>query len=253
MSKKIIRKEFGAQASDYVSSATHARGASLDRLVEMLQPQPHWQVLDVATGAGHTALLLAPFVTHVRATDITPEMMAQAQQLVEERGLHNITIETADAEALPFDDGSFDLVTCRIAPHHFGDVPRFVRESARVLRPGGLLAVVDNVVPPGPVGDYVNAFEKLRDPSHGRCLSMDQWTAAFQAANLTIQQQETLPKTMDFHFWAKRHNPIMRSYLLSMLTQSSDETADFLQPHTTSAGTTFHLLEGIFIAKKGES
>lgn len=161
MTKQTILQQFGAQASDYVNSATHARGASLPRLVELLQPQAHWHVLDIATGAGHTAIAFAPLVAHVRATDITPQMMDQARQLVSEHGLNNVTIETADAEALPYENNSFDLVTCRIAPHHFSDVPRFIRESARVLRPGGLLAVVDNIVPPASAGDYVNAFENL--------------------------------------------------------------------------------------------
>ncbi|UCC50260.1 MAG: methyltransferase domain-containing protein [Anaerolineaceae bacterium] len=150
------------------------------------------------------------------------------------------------------EDSSFHLVTCRIAPHHFGNIPLFVRESARVLRQGGLLAVVDNVVPPGSAGDYVNAFEKLRDPSHGRCLSPEEWTAAFQAAELSVKHQETLPKTMNFQFWAKRHDPITQSYLRSLLTESSGPTAAFLNPQETADGLTFQLLEAITIGTKPE-
>jgi ubiquinone/menaquinone biosynthesis C-methylase UbiE len=131
-------------------------------------------VLDIATGAGRTALAVAPYVAHVIATDITSQMLDQARRLAGEQGLSNITVETADAEALPYDDGCFDLGTCRIAPHHFTDIPLFLRESLRVLRPGDLFSLVANIVPPGSAGDYINAFEKLRDPSHGRCLSIDE-------------------------------------------------------------------------------
>jgi ubiquinone/menaquinone biosynthesis C-methylase UbiE len=250
MTKNTIREQFGAHASAYISSEIHAKGASLARLVELLQPQPEWQVLDVATGAGHTAFALAPNVTHVTATDITPQMLDQARRLAGERGLINVTAETADAEALPYDDGCFDLVTCRIAPHHFADIPLFLKESVRVLHPGGQLAVVDNIVPPGSTGAYVNAFEKLRDPSHGRCLSSDGWIAAFQAVGLKIQHQETLRKIVSFSFWAKRHNEIMQSYLLAMLNETSAAAATFLQPEKSAQDTTFTLTEGLYIGQK---
>jgi len=250
MNKNTIREQFGAHASAYASSEIHARGASLVRLVELLQPQSEWQVLDVATGAGHTALALAPHVARVTATDITPQMLDQARRLAGERGLSNVIAEAADAEALPYDDGCFDLLTCRIAPHHFADIPLFLNESVRVLRPRGLLAVVDNIVPSGPTGDYINAFEKLRDPSHGRCLSSDAWITACQAAGLKIQHQETLRKIVSFSFWAKRHNETMQSYLLAMLSETSGETARFLQPENSGQDTTFTLREGLFIGQK---
>ncbi len=250
MSKQINREQFGAEASAYIGSKTHAKGASLARLVELVQPQSHWRVLDVATGAGHTALAFAPYVAVVTATDITPEMLAAAQQLARERNLPNIRFDPADAEALPYNDGAFDLVTCRIAPHHFGDIPLFLREAARVLRPGGLLALVDNVVPAGPAGDYVNAFEKLRDPSHGRCLSSREWVDAFSAAGLSLLLQETLSKSLDFAFWAKRHDVTMQAYLLAMLSEASGPAAEFLHPELSAGIITFQLSEGLFICQK---
>src|SRR5690606_39820909 len=61
------------------------------------------------------------------------------------------------AEDLPFADGSFDLVTCRIAPHHFADVQRAVHEVARVLRPGGLFLLIDSVAPEDPeLDEFLN-------------------------------------------------------------------------------------------------
>jgi len=250
MSKATIRQQFGSHASAYVNSETHARGASLQRLIDLVQPQPDWHALDIATGAGHTALAFAPYLAYVTATDITPQMLQQAQKLAADRHLSNITIETADAEALPYHDDSFDLVTCRIAPHHFNDIPLFLAGSTRVLRQGGLLAVVDNIVPAGPAGDYVNAFEKLRDPSHNRCLSGEEWITAFQAAGLSILHHEILAKTMDFDFWAKRHDQTMQSYLLAMLSEASGASAQFLQPQITATGSTFTLSEVLFVTQK---
>lgn len=250
MSKSLIKEQFGINAAAYVTSQPHAKGASLARLVELVKPKSHWQLLDIATAAGHTAFIFAPYVAHVWATDITPEMLILAQQQAKEKGLTNVTVETADAEALPYDEARFDLVTCRIAPHHFDDVDLFVREAVRVLRPGGILAVVDNVVPVGAAGDYVNAFEKLRDPSHGRCLTLNEWLEIYQAAGLAVLKRETLIKQMDFDQWAARHDTTMQQYLRAMLSEVKDEAAAFLQPVASEKGTTFALQEAIIIGQK---
>jgi ubiquinone/menaquinone biosynthesis C-methylase UbiE len=252
MDKALVKEQFGANAAEYVTSVPHARGKSLPRLLELTQPQPDWMVLDVATGAGHTALTFAPQVAQVKATDITPQMLAQAELLAKERGLTNLVIEVADAEDLPYDEGSFDLVTCRIAPHHFGNVARFVQESFRVLKPGGMLAVVDNVVPSGPAGDYVNAFDKLRDPSHGRCLALQEWVDLFTEAGFQEAQAETLDKQMTFEIWAARHNAVMHRYLLAVLTQGPPAALAFLQPQTINNTTTFRLQEGILTGHRPE-
>ena len=250
MSKESIRKQFGENAESYAISTVHARGSSLNRLVELVEPKSNWVVLDIATGAGHTAFAFAPHVKQVLATDITPEMRRQARDLANERGLSNVRVATADAESLPYEDHFFHLVTCRIAPHHFANIPKFVEESARVLRAGGVLAIVDNIVPEGPAGDYINAFEKLRDPSHGRCLAVADWITLLAETGLDLQQYETIPKTMDFDFWAKRHAPIMQNYLRSMLSECTGEAAAFLQPKFDDKILKFRLLEGLFIARK---
>ena len=250
MDRESIKEQFGANAASYAVSKVHAKGASLARLVELVKPQADWLALDIATAAGHTAFAFAPHVTHVWATDITPEMLDLAQQQAQERGLANVTVEPADAEALPYSDGKFDLVTCRIAPHHFGNVTPFVHESARVLKPGGILAIVDNVVPEGTAGDYINAFEKFRDPSHSRCLNIDEWRKVYTQAGLVLLHDETMDKAMPFEFWAKRHDVLTVRFLRSMLSEVSGEAATFLRPHFEKNKTTFHLREGIFIGQK---
>ena len=92
-------------------------------------PQPDWHVLDVATGAGHTALAFAPLVARVVASDITGEMLAEAAKLAGARGLANVETAHAEAGNLPFPDASFDLVTCRLAAHHFPAPAAFVARS----------------------------------------------------------------------------------------------------------------------------
>jgi SAM-dependent methyltransferase len=219
-------------------------------------------VLDVATGGGHTAFTLAPFVAQVVATDITPEMLAHTAVGAAERGLANVLTETADAENLPFADDQFDLVTCRIAAHHFGDHGRFLSECARVLKPGGRVALVDNVVPGSrrrgkkaklqrEAGAYVNAFEKLRDPSHNRCLSVDEWLDLFVQAGFSGIHRETHRKKMDFDDWTDRLHvpPDDRTRLKVMLLQAPTAVAAFLTPQTTGDRITFYLTEAVIVGR----
>ncbi len=250
MDKRSVQEQFGAHARTYITSRPHAKGASLQRLVELVEPQPHWQALDIATAAGHTAFAFAPHVANVRATDITPEMLTVAREQTAIRGIDNVTVEHADADNLPYADDQFDLLTCRIAPHHFPDVGAFLRESVRVLRAGGILAVVDNVVPAGVAGDFVNAFEKLRDPSHGRCLSTEEWLEGYSQAGLELTQHEILEKQMVFEDWAARHGPVMQSYLRALLGHGPPEAQEFLHPRSEDGRTLFHLQEGLFIGRK---
>ncbi|MFZ1102727.1 MAG: methyltransferase domain-containing protein [Hyphomicrobiaceae bacterium] len=263
MTKTLVQQQFGAHAAAYATSPVHAKGASLGRLVGLVQPQSHWQALDIATGAGHTAAAFAPHVAHVIASDITAEMLEEAKKLAATRGLANMAAAVADAEALPFEAARFDLVTCRIAPHHFPDVPQFVREVQRVLKPGGTFALVDNISPdavstPGfPEAELAeaaaayNAFEKLRDPSHGRCLGLGEWNDVIAAAGLEVRHEEILPKAMDFAPWAARMDADAATVarLRAMLEEGTPALKAFLKPRLEDGTLWFNLDEAVVIAR----
>ena len=264
MSKSLVQQQFGANAANYVGSAPHAKGASLARVVELVAPKPGWQTLDVATGAGHMALAVAPHVAKVIASDITPEMLAEAGKLAKAKGLANVETATADAEALPFGDASFDLVSCRIAPHHFGNMPRFVAEVARVLKPGGTFALVDNISPdtdttPGFGGDELasadvlyNLYEKTRDPSHGRALTAAAWRGLVAASGLEMRHQEIMLKAMQFNAWVKTMSvpaPVVED-LKKMLANAGPCFKAFIQPEPRDGDIGFMLRELVLIAVK---
>jgi ubiquinone/menaquinone biosynthesis C-methylase UbiE len=250
MNKTLSQEQFGKNAAQYLTSKPHAQGKSLERLVTLTAPQPDWRMLDIATGGGHVAYTFSPHVARVWATDITQEMLDMVKAEAAKRGLGNVRSTYAKAETLPFEDGSFDLVTCRIAPHHFDSIPEFLAEAARVLKAGGTLAIVDNVVPAGSVGDYINAFERLRDPSHLRAWTMDEWRTAINAAGFVVGHEEQLDKRMEFKSWAQRYDDVMKDLLRALLTQVTPEVAKALNPEDGPDGLFFHLCEGLFVAKK---
>lgn len=201
-SKSLSQQRFGKFAQGYVNSERHAKGADLDRLIDIAQPQADWQMLDIATGGGHTALKFAPHVAHVTATDLTPKMLEAAEKHLTEKGASNVSFQRADAESLPFEHAQFDLVTCRIAPHHFTDVAKFVNEAVRVLKSGGLFIVQDQLMPADDnAAQQVNAFEKLRDPSHNRALQQSEWMTLFENAGLTVEHISEFIKRHNFQTW----------------------------------------------------
>ncbi|MFQ5341538.1 MAG: class I SAM-dependent methyltransferase, partial [Anaerolineae bacterium] len=96
--KARVQQQFGAHADRYATSAVHARGESLGRMVDLVQPQPANLVLDVATAAGHTALRFAAHVRQVIGADLTPATLDTARRLSRARSQTNLTFVAADAE-----------------------------------------------------------------------------------------------------------------------------------------------------------
>jgi ubiquinone/menaquinone biosynthesis C-methylase UbiE len=159
--------------------------------------------LDVATGGGHAALFLARQGWQVTAGDISHRMLENARKLCVDAGF---VIETRmfPAEEMPFAEGAFDLVTTRVAPHHFSSPERFVRETARVLKRGGHLLVIDGSVPDDDpeTEEWLHRVEKWHDPSHNRLLSRKEWEGLVRGAGLRIIRSELHPfKQTDVHWW----------------------------------------------------
>jgi len=251
--RELVKQQFGAHADNYVNSTDHSTGESLDRLLELVAPQPGWRALDVATGGGHTALALAPHVAEVVATDLTAEMLAAAERFIHARGAANVSFREADATALPFADAEFDLVTCRIAPHHFPDCAQFVRETARVLKPGGVAAVIDNVVPDDiAAARHINALEKLRDPSHNWAYTAADWLGFFAAAGLQVRHSEIFTKTRDFDVWNDRMDvdERRRAQMRVLLLQAPTAAREALAPQVVGGALKFRLTEVLIVASK---
>lgn len=198
------RARFAARAADYRHSPLHASGPDLTTLLEWLGPQPAERALDVATGGGHVALALARAGVDLDVCDLTPEMLDAAGGLLDDNDC-TARFSVAEAGALPYEDGAFDIVTCRIAAHHFPDAQAFFMEVGRVLARGGRFGFQDQVLPPeGPSAVLTDAFERTRDPSHNQAYNETGWKTLIERAGMHVERSCIVDKRHDFAEWTAR-------------------------------------------------
>jgi SAM-dependent methyltransferase len=170
------------RAQLYRESEAHREGEDLDLIVAWAGTVPGRRALDVATGGGHVARRLREAGFEVTSSDPAPAMEPDV---------------VCRAEELPFTDRSFDVVTCRVAAH-FEDVEKAVAEMARVSSEAVIVA--DNLY----LGESVEEAERLRDSTHVRCFSEDEWRALFERAGLAVQEVRVLDKPIALAAWLER-------------------------------------------------
>ena len=189
------------RADAYRESEAHRSGRDLELFAEWAAGRT---VLDVATGGGHVARRLRDEGCTVVTVDPAPGMEPDV---------------VAPAEALPFGDGAFDVVTCRIAAHHFADIRKAVAEMTRVSN--RLLVIEDNVYR----GEHVEEAERLRDPSHVRCYSEDDWKSMAEQAGFEVEQVEHFPRKQSFDAWLERvgTTPEAAAEIRSLLSDDIDD------------------------------
>jgi len=180
-----ILDQFTRQATPFSTASTITDTGALRMIVGATAPKPTDTVLDVACGGGIVVCALAPHVRHATGIDMTPAMLERARQHATEQGVGNVTWDRGDVTTLPYPDGAFDIVTTRFSMHHFPDPVAVMREMVRVCAPGGRVAVIDMYASDDPVkAAEWNRAEKLRDPSHVRCLTLGELRGLFGEAGL---------------------------------------------------------------------
>jgi ubiquinone/menaquinone biosynthesis C-methylase UbiE len=197
------------RAEAYRTSATHAAGEDLDAVVELCNPHAGVKALDVATGGGHVARRLREEGAEVVTVDPAPGMRADV---------------VCPAEDLPFADGSFDVVVTRIAAHHFADIGKAVAEMARVSN--SVVVVADMLYRT----DDEQEAEKLRDPTHVRSLSAEEWRELLESAALEVEQELLFTRTHEFDSWLAR---------TGCQGADADRVRELLAPYTSDDGATW--------------
>jgi len=195
------KEQFDRQAPHYNAQWNQWSEKGLRWLLDHAHCTSKDRLLDVATGTGFTALAFAPLVAEVVGLDVSEGMLNRAR--AQAAAVPNVTFEQGAAEEMPFPDASFDVMTCRVAPHHFLSLPKFLAEAHRVLRPGGRLLITDSSVPDDApdIDAWQNKVELLRDPSHNRNYSPKEWQSNVERAGLHVEKvdrcDESVPITLN--------------------------------------------------------
>jgi ubiquinone/menaquinone biosynthesis C-methylase UbiE len=204
---QAVQDQFDPQARAYLTSPVHAAGPDLQGARELAARclPAAAAVLDVGTGAGHLSFTLAPLARRVVALDPAPGMLATVRQASVERGLAHIETCAASAAALPFARAEFDLVCTRYSAHHWLDIPRALSEMRRVVKPAGLILVIDLLGDDQPLVDtHLQSIELLRDASHVRDRNVAEWHSLLREAGFTDIEHRTWMTRLEFAPWVQR-------------------------------------------------
>jgi ubiquinone/menaquinone biosynthesis C-methylase UbiE len=203
MTTQSSKDQFDRNAEKYATSHVHRSGPSLPVLLELARPEEADQALDIATGTGHTAIAVAHHVRKAIGIDVAPKMLEQARRLAADQQRTNCEFIEGSAEELPLADGLFTLVTSRHAPHHFRNVGLFLQEVRRVLAPGGRFVMSDQITPSRDLCDWVDHWERTRDPSHFLQRTVDQWREEIAKARMQWVEHRIVPYRLEFDWWVR--------------------------------------------------
>lgn len=200
-----ISQSFGPQANAYLTSPIHSQGADLRDLADLIAATGHPMVLDLGCGAGHASFALAPCAQQVIAYDLTESMLQVVESAAAARQIPNLHTQQGSVDQLPFSDSQFDWVVSRYSAHHWRDVPRALREVRRVLKPGGQVCFIDAAGGPEPLCDtHLQALELLRDPSHVRDYTEQEWHSLFLSACFQARVIRRWRVFVEFSSWLAR-------------------------------------------------
>lgn len=229
---QAVVAQFDPQAGAYLASAVHAAGPDLVRARQLASQLPSRTcMLDVGCGAGHLGFALAPHFTRAVAVDLSPSMLATVREAAAQRALPQLEAQQASATALPFADGSFDLVCSRYSAHHWHDLPAALAEMRRVMRADGAFLMIDLLGDESALVDtHLQAIELLRDPGHVRDHSPSQWRRLLAEAGFALEQEAIWPTRMDFGPWVSRMRtpPASANVIRSLLAGAAREVRDAL-------------------------
>lgn len=229
---QVVQRQFGEQASAYLSSAVHAQGTEFALLQAELVGQGAATLLDLGCGAGHVSFHVAPLVSSVVAYDLSQQMLDVVSSAAAERGLSNITTVLGAAERLPFADAEFDFVFSRYSAHHWSDLGLALREVRRVLKPGGVAAFVDVMSPGSPLLDtYLQSVEVLRDTSHVRDYSAAQWLRQVSEAGLHVRSSSRQRLRLHYQSWVERMRtpPALRAAIVELQQAMGAEVREYFE------------------------
>lgn len=194
-----VRNSFKIQAEKFATYHM-SKAEYTDYLIQRVDAKGDEHALEVAAGTCICGRALAPYVGDITCLDLTEEMLAQGRKLTQKNGITNIRFETGDAEALPYEDETFDLVITRLSLHHFTNPKKPFAEMKRVLKKGGKLVIWDMEATEESLRETDDRIENMRDPSHVRILCREEFEKLFND-DFILQCEEATRIPVNLQSW----------------------------------------------------
>jgi len=202
---QVNQQQYQDKSQAYLNSTVHAQGIEFAKMQHLIQSHQLKTVLDLGCGGGHVSYQIAPFTDQVTAYDLTPSMVELVAQQAKQKGLNNVITQQGAAESLPFADQRFDCVITRYSAHHWHNVAQAMAEIRRVLAPQGKVIIVDILGHSNPVMDtFFQSIETIRDPSHVRNYSLQEWMRFAESAGFRVETVEKQYLDLEFQSWTAR-------------------------------------------------
>jgi ubiquinone/menaquinone biosynthesis C-methylase UbiE len=178
-------------------------------------------------------------------------MLEQGRLRADTEGKANISFQGASAEAFPFASGAFSLVVSRHAPHHFHDVGIFLSEVHRVLARGGRFVLADQISPTAEIADWVDYWERTRDPSHFLQRTVSQWQELTRDTGFSWIKHEIVPYRLQFDWWVTQAGCDAEriAQLRRHIQSAGPEIAKWLEPEFDHNNQLLSFIEPMLVAR----
>ena len=229
---QVNQQQYQDKSQAYLTSSVHAQGIEFQKMQQLIHSHQFKTVLDLGCGGGHVSYQVAPFVEQVTAYDLTPSMVELVAQQATQKGLNNVITQQGAAESLPFADQSFDCIISRYSAHHWHNVAQAMSEIYRVVAQQGKVIMVDILGHSNPVMDtFFQTIESIRDPSHVRNYSLQEWMHFAECAGFRIECIEKQHLELEFQSWTERmQTPDYAVQTIRYLQhKASDQTRQYYQ------------------------
>lgn len=248
--KQSVQSQFDPRAEAYLESPVHANGPDLASAVQQIKKLARTDliILDAGCGAGHLSFALSPCATRVDALDPSDNMLKTVQAAARQKGLGNIRTIQSSVESIPVPDHHYDVVATRYSAHHWRDLDAALRDMIRVLKPDGVLLIMDIQTWEDPLIDtHLQTIEILRDRSHVRNRSDHEWRRHLGKYGFTVIHHETHPVRIEFSSWIKRMDtPELNASMIKSFQDQAPEEVKAAMKIERDGSFTMHV--GVWIA-----
>jgi ubiquinone/menaquinone biosynthesis C-methylase UbiE len=202
------------------------------QVVELLNPSSGAHILDLATHHGDTAIALAEAGCIVTAVDSSAKAIDKCNEILREKNITAIKTQVMNAEELSFNGTRFDGVTCRLAMHHFDDVPLALRQIAGVLKDNAPVVIGDAISPDDrALGDFLMLIGRLRDSTYKTIFTVDDWKKLLLDNGLKMVDYNLTKDTRSATKWLA-HSPLSdeeKQRIHDAFNVSSQEIKDYFR------------------------